>query len=190
MGAAKTYALDVFVEDLRSVVASARSQERLLMRLRPFVRRFALSKSWLLPRHYETEPDQGNGVHLLHEEPDHSLAVAAVTWLPGHETPPHDHGTWAVVAAVEGPEANTFWRRLDDRTRAGYAELERIDAKVLSIGDVIAMPEDAIHSVANETKDTTMTLHVYGRNLQYSERFEFDIEQRLASPRRTVWRSA
>ena len=66
--------------------------------------------------------EQGFSLFPLSEEPDHSLAVFAFSWLPNRGTPPHDHGTWAVVAGVLGPEWNTFWRRLDDGTRPGYAK--------------------------------------------------------------------
>jgi len=89
---------------MRDISQHARDERAILARLEPLVIRLALSKEWLLPRHYEALEDQGNGVHLLHEEPDHSLAVVAVCWLPGRETPPHNHGTWAVVAGVDGSE--------------------------------------------------------------------------------------
>jgi predicted metal-dependent enzyme (double-stranded beta helix superfamily) len=35
---------------------------------------------------------------------------------------PHNHGTWAVVAGVYGPERNAFWKRLDDGSRPGCAK--------------------------------------------------------------------
>jgi predicted metal-dependent enzyme (double-stranded beta helix superfamily) len=127
-------------------------------------------------------------VHLLHEEPDHTLAIAAVCWLPGRQTPPHNHGTWAVVAGVEGPERNIFWRRVDDGTRPGHARLEKIGEKVVGAGNVLAMPADTIHSIANDTDSTTLTLHVYGKHLNFSPRFQFDVERHSVTPRRTVWK--
>lgn len=180
--------LDAFVEELRATARKSRDDTEILTLLRPLVLRLALSKQWLLPRHYEAVPEQGNGVHLLHEEPDHSLAVAAVCWLPGRETPPHNHGTWAVVAGVDGPERNIFWKRLDDGTRPGYARLERIGEKVVGPGDVLAMPADTIHSIANDTKSVTLTLHVYGMHLNFSPRFNFDVEKHAVTPRHSVWR--
>ena len=38
----------------------------------------------------------------------------ALAWLPGRGTPPHDHGTWAIVVGVEGEERN---RILSSRRR-------------------------------------------------------------------------
>ena len=42
-------------------------------------------------------------MHLLHEEPNHDLAVFVLTWLPDRGTMPHNHMTWAVVAGIELP---------------------------------------------------------------------------------------
>jgi predicted metal-dependent enzyme (double-stranded beta helix superfamily) len=187
---ADAYALDLFVADLRAIAARAQDEQEILARLRPLVLRLALSKEWLLPRHYEAVPEQGNGVHLLHEESDHTLAVVAVCWLPERETPPHNHGTWAVVAGVDGPERNVFWKRVDDGTRPGYAKLERLGEKVIGVGDVLAMPVGIIHSVANDTSKTTLTLHVYGKHLNHSARSNFDLEKNSESPRQSVWREA
>lgn len=184
------YQLETFVGDLRAAARNARDEAEILTRVRPLVARLALSREWLLPRHYEALEEQGNGVHLLHEEPDHTLAVVAVCWLPHRETLPHNHGTWAVVAGVDGPERNVFWRRLDDGKSAGYAKLERIGEKVIGSGDTLAMPTGTIHSVANDTKETTLTLHVYGRHLNHSPRSQFDVDKQTESPRRTVWRGA
>jgi predicted metal-dependent enzyme (double-stranded beta helix superfamily) len=184
------YQLGTFVGDLRAAAMNARDEAEILTRVRPLVARLALSREWLLPRHYEALEEQGNGVHLLHEEPDHTLAVVAVCWLPHRETPPHNHGTWAVVAGVDGPERNVFWRRLDDGTSAGYAKLERIGEKVIGVGETLAMATGTIHSVANDTKETTLTLHVYGKHLNHSPRSQFDVDNHTESPRRTVWQGA
>ena len=77
---------------------------------------------WLRPEICVPDAEQGFGICVLHEEADHQLAVFVASWLPGRGTPPHDHGTWAVVAGLEGTERNSFWKRLDDRSRPGYAE--------------------------------------------------------------------
>ena len=182
------YTLQRFVGDLRAITLGNADERQILTRVQPLMSQVALSKEWLLPRHYEALEEQGNGVHLLHEEPDHTLAIVAVCWLPGRETPPHNHGTWAVVAGVEGSERNVLWRRRDDGARAGYAELEKTGEKVIGVSDLLAMPTGTIHSVANDTMEITLTLHVYGSHLNFSPRSQFDLETRTESPRRTVWR--
>jgi len=140
-------------------------------------RRLALDKSWLEEKHYEADPDQGFGVHLLHEEPDHTLAVFVVSWLPGCGAPAHDHGTWAVVAGVEGPERNVRYARLDDGRRAGFAKLSRKHEFEAAEGELICMRTGGIHSVHNDTGRITLSLHTYGKHINHTNRSQFDPER-------------
>jgi len=131
---------------------------------------------------YEADPEQGFGVHLLHEEPDHTLAIFAVSWLPGRGTPPHDHGTWALVAGVNGPEMNKFFDRIDDRSRPGHAQLKKIGEKVFGEGEIVAMPTGGVHIVWNETDKVTLSLHIYGKHINFTGRSQFDAEKQTESP--------
>jgi len=116
------------------------------------VRAAALSKDWVENRRFECDLDQGFGVHLLHGEADHSLAVLAVAWLPGRAAPIHDHGTWAIVAGVEGAERNRHWRRTEDGRRGGFAALLETGEVIVGPGQVLTMLPAAIHSVTNDTE--------------------------------------
>jgi predicted metal-dependent enzyme (double-stranded beta helix superfamily) len=176
------YTIERFVGDLQRSSSAARDEQRLLAALGPLVKRFALSPTWRERRYYEVDSDQGFGVHLLHEESDHTLAVFAASWLPGRGTPPHDHGTWAIVVGIDGPEKNVFWTRVDDGSRAGYAELRQIEEKVLQPGEVLAMPTGVIHSVRNESAQITLSLHVYGKHTNFTNRSQFDPERRTQTP--------
>jgi predicted metal-dependent enzyme (double-stranded beta helix superfamily) len=172
-----TYSLDRFVQDLRAISAETSDPRELVARIGPLARELALSRSWLEPRHHTGDEGQGYGVHLLHEEPDHRLAVFAAAWLPGRGAPPHNHGTWAVVAGVEGPEKNVFWKRLDDGSRPGRADVRPQAEKVFGPGDVVTFLPDSIHSVVNETDRVTVSLHVYGRHPNHTGRSQFDPER-------------
>jgi predicted metal-dependent enzyme (double-stranded beta helix superfamily) len=176
------YTIERFVGDLRRLSGEHRDERRLLARLEPLVQRFALSRTWLERRLYDVDPGQGFGIHVLHEEPDHTLAVFAASWLPGRGTPPHDHGTWGIVVGVDGPETNVFWARTDDGSRPGYAELRRVGEKVFQPGEVLAMPAGTIHSVSNESERITVSLHVYGRHTNFTERSQFDPDRRTQAP--------
>ena len=176
------YGLSDFVGDLRAVTGGTRDDRVIIDRVRSLARELALSKTWLDRRHYQCDAAQGFGVHLLHEEPDHTLWVIAASWLPGRGAPPHNHGTWAVVAGVDGPETNVFWTRLDDGSRPGYAEVRKQAELVFGPGDVVSCLPDSIHSVENRTDAVTVSLHVYGRHLNYVNRSQFDPERRTATP--------
>ena len=179
---AEAYTLAQFINDLRWIAGQTSDSGEIIAHLRPLAQRLALAKDWLQPHHYECDPAQGFGVHLLHEEHDHTLAVFAIGWLPGKSAPPHNHGTWAVVAGVDGPEKNTFWRRLDDGSRPGYAEIRKEGDRTFGAGEVVAFLPDDIHSVMNETDQVTVSLHVYGKHLNYTGRSQFDPEKNTEMP--------
>ncbi len=171
-----TYTLARYIEDLREIAREETDEDAILSRVEPLAQRLATERNWFDARYYDTHPGQGFGVHLLHEEPDHSLAVLAVSWLPGRGTPPHDHGTWAVVAGVEGDELNVRYRRVDDRARDGYARLEVKDEFIAGPGDVVCMKNGGIHLVRNETDSISVSLHTYGKHVNHTNRSQYDLE--------------
>lgn len=178
-----TYSILDLVRDLRLITSEVKDERRILQRVRPLARRAALSKdSWLEKRFYSTDLNQGFGIHLLHEEPDHTLAVFAVSWLPNRGTLVHDHGTWAVVVGVDGPERNVFYERVDDASLPGYAELRVVGEKTFGAGEVLAMPAGGLHSIWNETDAVTVSLHVYGKHLNHTGRSQFDLEKHTVAP--------
>ena len=62
------YDLQRYVTDLRAIAAETKDEAAILGRVEPLAKKFAANKSaWLKPSHYETDPEQGFGVHLLHE---------------------------------------------------------------------------------------------------------------------------
>jgi len=176
------YTLASYIEDLRAIARSAADEAEIFARLGPLTRRIALDRSWLGPQHFETDAAQGFGSHLLHEEPDHSLAIFAVAWLPGRGAPPHDHGTWAVVAGVEGAERNIRYRRLDDGSRAGHAELEVKGETTAGPGELVCMKTGGIHAVRNEGDRVTLSFHAYGRHVNFTNRSQFDLATGAVKP--------
>ena len=176
------YTLDRFVNDLREITGETRDPREITSRLRPLARALAVTPTWLAPQHAKPDTNQGFGIHVLHEEPDHSLMVFVAAWAPGRGVAPHNHGTWAVVAGVRGRERNVVWARADDGSRPGHAKLRRVGETVVGPGDVIMMLPDSIHSVQNDTDDVTLSLHVYGFNLNLTRRSQFDPERELEEP--------
>jgi predicted metal-dependent enzyme (double-stranded beta helix superfamily) len=178
-----TYSVERYVADLRSIAAETSDYGELFHRIAPRARKLALAKDrWIEPTHYETDAEQGFGVHVLHEEPDHSLAVFVVAWLPHRGTPPHDHGTWAVVAGLDGVERNVKFNRRDDRSRSDYAALEERCSFHAGAGDVVCMRPRGIHLVHNDTDRVTASLHTYGRHVNYTDRASFSLETNEATP--------
>jgi predicted metal-dependent enzyme (double-stranded beta helix superfamily) len=171
----ETYTISDLASDLRDIAAGAFEEREILRRVRFLALRAAASSSaWMEKRFYTADAEQGFGVHLLHEEPDHALAIMAVSWLPHRGAPPHDHGTWAVLAGVDGVERNVLYERIDDRSRAGHAELRQVTVRNVGEAQVLTMAAGSIHAVSNDSDRTTLSLHIYGRNVQYLARSSFD----------------
>jgi predicted metal-dependent enzyme (double-stranded beta helix superfamily) len=169
------------IKGLRRICAATADERSILVQVGPLAQRAAADLSWLSEAILRPDPGQGFSLFPLHEEPDHTLAVFALSWLPGRGTPPHDHNTWAVVAGVQGPETNTFWKRLDDGSRPGYAELEKMAVKVFGPGHVMTMPTGTVHSVVNDSAEVSVSLHIYGKHINHTGRHQFDPEQKTAT---------
>ena len=180
---ADNYSIPQLAADVKRICAQFDDERQILSHVRPLARRAALSKAaWLEERMYSADATQGFGVHLIHEEPDHTAAILAVSWLPHRGAPPHDHGTWAVIAGVDGPEKNEFFERADDRTRPGHAQLRKVGEKVCGVGEVVALLQGMIHSVWNETDAVSLSLHIYGKHINYTGRSQFDLERQTETP--------
>jgi predicted metal-dependent enzyme (double-stranded beta helix superfamily) len=158
---AASYSLDQYVADLRQIAAETADEDEILRRVGPLAQRFVADRSWLQPKHYEADTEQGFGVHLLHEG-----------------TPPHDHGTWAVVAGVDGVERNVRYNRIDDGSRDDYAELEVKHEFDAHEGELVCMRSGGIHKVTNETDEVTLSVHTYGRHVNYTNRSQFDLDSK------------
>jgi predicted metal-dependent enzyme (double-stranded beta helix superfamily) len=54
--------------------------------------------------------------------------------------------------------------------------------RFVAAGDVLGFLPDTIHSLINEMGQTSLSLHVYGRHLNYTGRSQFDPEKKAESP--------
>jgi predicted metal-dependent enzyme (double-stranded beta helix superfamily) len=86
--------------------------------------------------------------------------------LPGKTTIPHNHDTWAVIAAIDGAELNRLYRRIDNGRDPDRAQLELAQEVVVRPGVPIAFLPDDIHSIHVGGADPTLHFHLYGRPLE------------------------
>jgi len=177
------YNVQNYVEDLRKIAGAESDPIKVAEQVKPLAKRLAAAApNWMTDEHRGANEEQGFGVHLLHEEDNHDLAVFVLTWLPNRGTLPHNHMTWAVVAGIEGEEHEVEWKRTDDGAKAGYAKLERESEVTLKPGEVSACKPEDIHSVWNTGDKLSISLHTYGRHINHTGRSEFDPSQDLERP--------
>lgn len=85
-----------------------------------------------------------------------TLTVLHVVWPPTVDLVPHNHLMWAAIGLYGGREDNRVFRSLPD----GSLELRR--TTTLLGGDTILLGDDAVHAVANPSREWTGAVHVYG----------------------------
>lgn len=110
----------------------------------------------LTPDQLAGAPD-GYVTHTLFASDRFSIVIAV--FLPGQATPIHDHVTWCVVGVLCGVEHETIYALADQNPVPVHVN----DNPTGSVTG-FAPPGD-IHRVVNVIDDVTVSMHVYGTNI-------------------------
>jgi predicted metal-dependent enzyme (double-stranded beta helix superfamily) len=96
---------------------------------------------------------------ILYYDPS-ILFVMGYSKGEGRYDPPHNHGNWIATGVYRGEVEYTDYRRLDDGSRPGYAELEAVAHGILKDGDVELTPPPPhdIHSNTMLTENYTLVV--------------------------------
>jgi predicted metal-dependent enzyme (double-stranded beta helix superfamily) len=119
-----------------------------------------------LPARFKTPRSDCYARRLLYQDPANRFTAVVMTWGPGQGTPVHDHGgLWCVEGVVEGQMQVTQY---DVQPERGGFRVRPVGAPLVagvgSAGRLI--PPTDYHVLANaDTDATSVTLHVYGGNL-------------------------
>lgn len=128
-------------------------------------------------------PPQAGGAlstrYALHADPDQRYALYVNALLPGKTSVPHNHGTWAVIVAIDGQEVNRVYRRA--ASADGRVELDR--EFVVQPGQPALYGPDDIHSIHVQAARPALLFHLYGRALEtLTDRLAFDLETGASYP--------
>jgi len=120
---------------------------------------------------------------------DGEIGIFTAGFPAGARIPVHDHGTWEIVGTYTGELDYQAYRRVDDGSVDGYAELEVVEDRVLRPGEfsVVPPPPDDIHGFEPRGGDMWMMGVLHGAFSP--ERRYFDVEARSYQVRhQQAWR--
>ena len=175
------YSLDDFVQEMNDLLTSQPDHERIFDRGSDYLSRL-IANPEAIPERFRQPVGVGrranHGSWLLRHSADTGLLVTAVVWGPGDHAAPHDHRTWGMIGVMDNALTETRFRRVDDRQRDDWAQLEQDRSAVVKPGEIsLLIPEvDEIHQMDNFTDRPTVEIHVYGHDLRGLERVRYDLE--------------
>ncbi|MFE3864853.1 hypothetical protein ACFXPT_31040 [Streptomyces goshikiensis] len=103
--------------------------------------------------------------HILYVAPTGGFSVVALVWLPGQQTPVHDHVSWCVVGTYIGAEEETRYR-LNSVYGQATPALSPMDIATIPAGTVgYLVPPGDIHHVRNATSGKVISIHIYGADI-------------------------
>ena len=109
---------------------------------------------------------------------DGQINILSAEFPEGVEIPVHDHGTWEIVGSYEGEIDYKAYRRLDDGSREGYAELEVTEDRVLHPGEFAIVPPPPYDIHGFRPRNGPMSLIGVIHGMYGAERRYFDPESK------------
>jgi predicted metal-dependent enzyme (double-stranded beta helix superfamily) len=149
-----------FASFIRDAERLAGDPHAIAERLRPLL----AADGWLAPEHQLAGRDTYRQ-HVLHVSKSRRLSIVALVWLPGQQTPIHDHVSWCVIGVYRGVEIETRYRLI---TRGGRRFLLPVGSVEAPAGHVEALvpPAGNIHAVTAGGAGKTISIHVYGADIE------------------------
>lgn len=178
----KIYGFEDFVTDLQMITALETDQAGIIKRISRKLELLLQSTTDFLTEAERQHDEKHYARHMVYLDRNRRFVVMSGVWQPGQGTPVHDHGTWGVMGIVANELRVTNYVRLDDRKKSGYAELRESTGLLCMPGSVsyVLPPNEEIHKVENLSEQTTLSLHVYGRDI--IECNMYDLAKRTVMP--------
>jgi predicted metal-dependent enzyme (double-stranded beta helix superfamily) len=175
-----------FIQDLRAAWAEVPDMEARMKKGQQLLE--ALVKDEGLRQASKSWPStEGRKNLLFYEDPDYGFAVNGVVRIPGRKGSIHDHAhAWTAYGLLDGTESLERFRRVDDRSKEGYAELELESVTQGTPGKVDLVPPFDIHAEqGGPTRSVAIILRserVAGKVPQGSYSMEGNLYRQIEGP--------
>jgi predicted metal-dependent enzyme (double-stranded beta helix superfamily) len=161
-----SYGLDDYVHDIGALLDHHPAMPIIVREASALTKQLVADERWLAEE-YRTPGQDSYARHLLHRDPRNRFIVLALVWQPGQATPIHDHSCWGVMGLLQNSLEECGYDRLDDGSRRGFAELQQSRGSEVGRGSVAYLlpPYEEIHRIGNISDKPTVSIHIYGRDL-------------------------
>jgi predicted metal-dependent enzyme (double-stranded beta helix superfamily) len=160
-------AIEAAVADVREIERREGVNRQSLERIKERLARLAARKDLFGEKDFPPPAPGGKLKSCLYrvaEDADHRFALYVNASLGGHNTPAHNHTTWAVIVGVSGEELNRFY----DRDGEGVREKGQY---VVKQGTGVCFLPDDLHSIHIEAP--LVNFHMYGLGLDHLHSREY-----------------
>ena len=175
-----------FIQDLRAAWAEVPDMEARMKKGQQLLE--ALVKDEGLRQASKSWPStEGRKNLLFYEDPNYGFAVNGVVRIPGRKGSIHDHAhAWTAYGLLDGTESLERFRRIDDRSQEGHAELELESVTQGTPGKVDLVPPFDIHAEqGGPTRSVAIILRserVAGKVPQGSYSMEGNLYRQIEGP--------
>ena len=167
------YTLDQFLADTRATIKTKGIPSG-LEEIRRHVEHL-LTNPTLLKEHLGA-PVPYPERHTIGYDPETDVHVLVHGREKGGKSMPHDHGPcWVVYGQYAQFTQMRRWKRLDDGSQAGHAELALQKNFRLNTGEAAAFAKGDIHSI--EYPEGTFFIRVTGGDVEKQQTLRFDLDQ-------------
>ncbi len=172
-----TYSLDQFLLDTRATIQTKGIPSG-LAEIRGHLEKL-LHNPELLTKHLGDPVPYRERTTIGHD-PETDVHVLVHGREKGSKSSVHDHGPcWVVYGNYRNPTRMRRWRRLDDGSKAGHAELELQREFLNEPGHAAVFAQGDIHSI--EFGDDTFFIRVTGGDVETKATLRFDPEKKTVT---------
>ena len=123
----------------------------------------------------ECGPNADAGIRTIFRDKETGFNVLVHVYESGKKGPPHDHGrSWAVYGQAAEWTDMTMWKRNDDGSKEGFADLEEVETFRLTPGKAGIFEVGDIHSI--QFPDGARFVRITGTDLDSIPTNRFNLE--------------
>ena len=168
-----TYSVEELAVDVEAVMARETEHANIVAQTEPLLARFltaqTLAEEYCTPTTGRVASDhQDFSLYRLYKGANERFNIMSAIWPAGGSSGVHDHaGKWVVEGIYRNKLHTVRYKRQDDSSQTGHAELRESIALDLHPGDVahVLYPNEAVHDFINPTQEPTVSVHIYGGDI-------------------------